>query len=235
MQGITTQPTPQLFIIFGRPGAGKSSIANEVAKLVSCGKTFEQSETTGKNKVKFLDLDVCIPEWMKLNFQKGIYPTLDERESFALDACKYVEEEASFNSVIDNSIDLDDDDDHGDISNPNIIVISFSFVNNDLRDVFRERFKDLVWILVDTNSDIAEYRIATRDPNHFYKGGPEKKLNDSFPYRSNHKKKSTNQPKRDDNSDWKFDEVHFQHIILNGEDSVEQNANHVLQQIIRLR
>ena len=65
-------------IIFGRPGAGKSTIAD---RLVT------HPDADGAYNV---DLDVCVPQWMRDNFAKGVYPTLAERQAFASDAADYV-------------------------------------------------------------------------------------------------------------------------------------------------
>ena len=200
---------PPIFILFGRPGAGKSTIANQVLQRVTSDKGFDGIA------VKVLDLDICIPEWMKLNFQQGIYPTLEERRAFALDACQYVEK--SFSSP-ENLSDQSDSD---------AIVISFSFVNNDLRDIFRERFSNAVWMLVDTNPVVAEYRIANRDPDHFYKGNPKADKNETTQMDQGPNERGSEK----DKSEWIFDDVNFVHISLNGEENVESNVEKVLYQI----
>ena len=64
-------------IIFGRPGAGKSTIAERL---------IAHPDANAYN----VDLDVCVPQWMRDNFAKGVYPTLAERQAFASDAADYV-------------------------------------------------------------------------------------------------------------------------------------------------
>ena len=95
-------------IIFGRPGAGKSTIAE---RLVA------HPDADGAYNV---DLDVCVPQWMRDNFAQGIYPTLAERQAFASGAADYVSTESDGKDAC--------------------CVVSFSFVNVDLRDSFRARF-----------------------------------------------------------------------------------------------
>ena len=69
-------------IIFGRPGAGKSTIAE---RLVA------PPDANAYN----VDLDVCVPQRMRDNFAKGVYPTLAERQAFASDAADYVRTESA--------------------------------------------------------------------------------------------------------------------------------------------
>ena len=88
---------------------------------------------------------------MRDNFAKGVYPTLDERNAFAETAADHVEA-----CVADQGDDKP-------------CVISFSFVNEDLRCSFRNRFPLARWVLVDTSEDDAAERIARRE-GHFYKG-----------------------------------------------------------------
>eukprot|EP00420_Gonyaulax_spinifera_P001694 CAMPEP_0197930110 /NCGR_PEP_ID=MMETSP1439-20131203/104944_1 /TAXON_ID=66791 /ORGANISM="Gonyaulax spinifera, Strain CCMP409" /LENGTH=110 /DNA_ID=CAMNT_0043552787 /DNA_START=21 /DNA_END=349 /DNA_ORIENTATION=- len=97
-----------------------------------------------------LDLDVCVPEWMRENFKQGIYPTLEQRATFAGEAAGHVESRIAESE-----------------STPRLVVISFSFVNDDLRAVFRTRFPAAQWFLMDTAEEDAEQRIAARQ-GHFY-------------------------------------------------------------------
>ena len=53
-------PQPPIWIIFGRPGAGKTTIANVVVDRLGSVETLA------------LDLDVCVPQWMRDNFAKGV-------------------------------------------------------------------------------------------------------------------------------------------------------------------
>ena len=69
-------------IIFGRPGAGKSTIAERLVAHPDADGAYNA------------DLDVCVPQWMRDNFAQGIYPTLAERQAFASDAADYVSTES---------------------------------------------------------------------------------------------------------------------------------------------
>ena len=72
-------------IVFGRPGAGKTTVANAAV---------EKLQTSNDNITCLgLDLDVCVPQWMRDNFANGIYPTLEERNRFANECCQYVTHE----------------------------------------------------------------------------------------------------------------------------------------------
>lgn len=81
---IMSEKNIPVIIVFGRPGAGKSTIAEAADKLLK-EKNIEEIIT--------LDLDVCIPQWMKDNFTKGIYPTPIQRKTFAGAACDYVRDQ----------------------------------------------------------------------------------------------------------------------------------------------
>jgi hypothetical protein len=144
-----------------------------------------------------LDLDVRIPQWMKDNFAKGIYPTLQQRIDIAKVFCDYVEEKCQEEKERTDST-----------------LVSFSFVNTDLRDVFRERFPHAEWVLVDTSEEEANYRISQRE-GHFYVGKT-----------SGEKDTEQEESKEDDqeNSEWDFAPVEYPHDILNGDDPVETNA-----------
>merc|ERR1711924_122109 len=49
------------------------------------------------------------------------------------------------------------------------VIVSFSFVNTDLRDIFRSRFPNAEWILIETGQEECNKRINERK-GHFYKG-----------------------------------------------------------------
>ncbi|GFH58082.1 hypothetical protein CTEN210_14558 [Chaetoceros tenuissimus] len=197
-----------LVIIFGRPGAGKSSVTDKALQLC------KQEKTSGY--VHGLDLDVCVPQWMRDNFGKGIYPTLEQRKEFAVGACDYVDEQK-------NRFETD-------ACGASVkILISFSFVNTDLRDVFRERFPDAKWILVDTSGEEAQDRIQKRE-GHFYKGAPTK--TDSSETDSKSEMDVASDVNNEDNSEWNFAKVEFEHLILNGLDSIEDNAQKIIEIIM---
>ena len=195
-----------LLVVFGRPGAGKSVVADGVFEKIE----EESNGILGKNhKLVCIDLDVCVPQWMRDNFANGIYPTLEERQEFALSACDYVErciekEKERFNP--------------GKVAT----IISFSFVNTHLRDTFRGYFPQTKWVLMDTNEGEAKRRIDMRE-GHFYKGKVSKN-DESKPSSS----EEVETEKLDtDNSDWAFAPVSFPHEVLDGNSPIETNVQKV--------
>jgi gluconate kinase len=141
----------KLYVIFGRPGAGKTSLANAVIAKIK-GKCFA------------LDLDCCVPQWMRDNFAKGTYPTVGERADFISSACDYVE--AQHRHRNDQGLPTGS------------CIISFSFVNEDIRSAFRSRFPSSTWLLMETPQEEAAYRVKHRT-NHFYKGQEQKDTSNS--------------------------------------------------------
>lgn len=144
---------------------------------------------------------------MRDNFAKGQYPTLEERIDFAMNACDYVEKSLAKTTTA-----------------PAVegAVVSFSFVNTDLRDIFRERFPAAQWYLMDTSEQEAADRILQRQ-GHFYKG----KVVDVDDESSLQKPKDDESPQRpeSDNKDWDFAPVTFDHVVLDGTQSVSKNAD----------
>ena len=130
--------------LFARPGAGKTTVANAVIELLG-------GECVG------LDLDECVTSDMKSNFAKGIYPNRSEREAFMESACdflqRFIEKKVTETPTCKN------------------LLVSFSFVNDDLRDVFRKRFPSSRWVLLNVGTETASERIAHRK-GHFYNGIP---------------------------------------------------------------
>jgi gluconate kinase len=187
----TSPPLAPMVIVFGRPGAGKTTVANQAADLLLAKK---------EGKVLALDLDVCVPQWMRDNFAKGMYPTLEQRIEFAKDACQFVIEQQEKQT-----------------SAALTTVVSFSFVNTDLRDVFRETFPDARWILIDTTEGEAQHRIDERE-GHFYKGGAAT-VAEEEPEKGDEA----------DNSDWDFAPVSFDHVCLPGGNSIVENAQQVVE------
>ena len=91
------------------------------------------------------------------------------------------------------------------------MLVSFSFVNTDLRDVFRERFPRAAWLLVDTTPTEASRRIAARE-GHFYAG-------------------AAAEEEAAADSDWAFAPVAFEHARLDGAVSVRENADAIIAKI----
>jgi gluconate kinase len=191
-QESTIIPT---LVVFGRPGSGKSTIATAAVEML----TKHQPQL----QCLALDLDVCVPKWMRDNFANGIYPTLHERQAFALSCCEFVDQnyEAIQDCVNDKYW---------------VSIISFSFVNKDLRDTFRTRFPAAQWVLVDTTEDEAAQRINQRK-GHFFKGK-------SPNYISNSQELPQKRLLAIDNSEWIFAPVDFPHVVLKGTDAIETNA-----------
>lgn len=206
-----------LFVVFGRPGSGKTTVANEAFGVVS-------SELKNRNDSKIecvaLDLDVCVTQLMRDNFGKGIYPTLEERKVFATDACDYVEEQLA---------DICGKGEDGGLDSI-CAIISFSFVNTDLRDIFRARFPSAEWILIDTTQEECTKRINERE-GHFYKGEINKEEDGDTASETSEELSEKDDEK--DNSDWKFAPVDFPHVILDGFNSVEDNAKKVVEKILQ--
>lgn len=197
----------KMIVIFGRAGAGKTSVAEAAIDLLS--QQDESIHCIG------LDLDVCVPQWMRDNFGEGIYPTLKERGEFAANACDYVD-----SKLVEQYETLEK-------NKPLVAIISFSFVNTDLRDVFRSRFPNAMWALVDTNESEADKRIRTRE-GHFYKGAPE-----SIAMTSDEKAKKTPKIESDcDNIEWEFAPVTFPHTVLPGNESIQSNARTIVDELL---
>jgi len=223
-------------IIFGRPGSGKTTLAKAVIEhsefVLSNESTeytlqkqhhisksehtnFALKDSSKERTVRFLhlDLDCCIPKWMKENFSKGIYPTLEQRLQFASDGAEYVKNEIRdiFSSF-----------------RPNLALISFSFVNSDLRESFIESFQQefsvpnenqnekissiLHWILMDTSVKECNGRILKRE-GHFYEN-----QNNEF-------------IAKEIESEWIFAPVTFEHLRLDGQLPIQYNASVVFNHI----
>lgn len=201
-----------MVVIFGRPGAGKTTISQAAVHLL--GNTGIDDNDNGRKDPKlyqhlYLDLDVCVPQWMRDNFSKGMYPTLSQRAEFIANACDYVNEEIATYSKTNNK--------------PSVAIVSFSFVNTDLRTTFRSTFPHAKWILVDTTKRMSEGRIEARE-GHFYKNASQNivvKDEDA-------EKMGDVVDEDDDNSEWEFKPVDFPHVILNGSDLVEDNAKQIV-------
>ena len=197
-----------------------------------------------------LDLDVCIPLEMKDNFTKGIYPDAEERAKFAHDACSHVKKEIEnqrtklrsqsknllplfsgpFSSKEGNLLgqrqNIDDKESQSTEDSALTVLISFSFVNEDLRDIFRSYYPSAHWLYIETPASVAYRRIEERK-GHFYKNEivPEKNLSTST---SSNNKSSTSSNTRNSTSEWTFARVTFPHSIINGKRSIVQNTIEIL-------
>lgn len=163
------------------------------------------------SKMIWVDLDCCISQSMKDNFARGVYPTLQEREEFARTACAHVKGQCERMCTA-------------------FALVSFSFVNADLREAFRESFPNSTWILLSTSEGTAEERMKQRK-DHFYKGKghiAEKALKTSVATHGEARAEKS----KSDNSDWAFAPVTFPHTVLNGEDPAEANADRVVQIVV---
>lgn len=105
---------------------------------------------------------------------------------------------------------------------PLIVVVSFSFVNTDLRDAFRTAFPDAHWILVDTDENLAKERIVQRE-GHFYNA---ESLSKSEVTGDSSNKTSDASV---ENSEWEFQYVDFPHTALDGRDTANANAKLILE------
>jgi gluconate kinase len=204
-----------LFVVFGRPGSGKTTVANEAFGVLS--HTLKNRDDRNIECVA-LDLDVCVTQVMRDNFGKGMYPTLEERKVFAIDACDYVEEQLT--KICQRKDETPDSI---------CAIISFSFVNTDLREIFRERFPHAEWILIDTNEEECTKRINERE-GHFYKG---EIVSDDKTSDTSDDASSTKDDDETNNSDWKFAPVAFPHVVLDGFNAVEDSAKMVVEKILQ--
>jgi gluconate kinase len=180
---------PIVLVIFGIPGAGKTTISRVVVQRLLT------SDTERRPSIIYVDLDDCVPEWMRDNFSKGLYPTVEQRHEFSISCCNYVDESICKATVTSGRLG---------------IIISFSFVNEDMREHFRLHYPNSYWVLIHTTEEEAQRRIEQR-LGHFYKG----------------KVTSIHHPRdasRHDNNEWNFAPVTFPHTIVNGCNPIEENA-----------
>jgi len=197
---------------FHRPGAGKTTISQAAVHLLDNDGIDDNDNGLKDPKMYhhlYLDLDVCVPQWMRDNFSKGMYPTLLQRAEFISNACDYVNEEIASYSKTDNK--------------PSVTIVSFSFVNTDLRTAFRSAFPHAKWILVDTTKRMSEKRISARE-GHFYKNASQNNVEKD----KDRERMGDVMDEDDDNSEWEFKPVDFPHVVLNGSDSVEDNAKRIV-------
>ena len=156
--------------------------------------------------------------YLQDNFAKGVYPTLAERTEFMQGASDYVTDKI-------NSAQNENQTDNKTL----VPIISFSFVNTDLRFEFRKRFPRSEWILINTSEELAEERILTRE-DHFYKGsGGSTQHEEGDTTTKTVESSDTHDDK--DNSEWEFKPVDFPHVILDGNDEVSANAKKIVDVI----
>jgi len=135
---------------------------------------------------------------------------LQERQEFATSACDYVDTKLLEQSALLSK------------NQTMVVILSFSFVNTDLRDIFRSRFPNAGWALVDTTQSDADDRIKSRE-GHFYKGAP--------PEGDEKKTLLSKKGSLEDNSEWNFAPVTFPHIVLDGNEPIAANAQRVVDVI----
>jgi energy-coupling factor transporter ATP-binding protein EcfA2 len=216
------QPTP-IVVVFGKAGAGKSTVADCALQLLVEQNSNSQQVPGSTSSTQVwpvgLDLDVCVPQWMRDNFAAGIYPTLEQRNEFALTCCDHVELSL-----------LQFQKEKQQANDPRLLagVVSFSFVNTDLRDVFRSRFPLATWVLMDTADDEAKLRIEQRQ-GHFYQGKTDASLSSGETTKAVKEEASGSPGSDKDNSEWDFAPVTFPHVLLNGYDPIEKNAEKVAE------
>ena len=141
-----------------------------------------------------------------------------------MNACDYVTD--NINNVHSNNQSDDD-------SNRSLLtIVSFSFVNTDMRVEFRKRFPTSSWILVDTTKDLAEERILSRE-GHFYKGSGGGDNADNVNSEEDADPSTETKVKENDldNSEWDFQAVDFPYMALDGSHDVDTNAKKVIDSI----
>ena len=218
-----------IVIVFGKPGAGKTTIAERTRAIYL--------EKVGGSSCSCLDLDICVPQWMKDNFSNGQYPTLEERKEFAIGACDYVDEQLEILRSSHDQADIDNvsspDSSHSGTSNH--VLISFSFVNCDLRVVLRARLPQAKWALIDTSDETAQERINQRE-GHFYKGvsSDEDAERSSSNQEKLEEKNVDKKVSEEDSSDWDFAPVDYDHSILDGSKPVDFNAIQIFESLYEI-
>merc|ERR1711933_117052 len=115
-----------MIVLFGKGGAGKNTISNAALSLIQRDEIFSSS------KVINIDLDICIPSWMKINFIET--------------ACSHVQLQIyKMKSQSQSSIIF--------------VIITFSFINDDIRYIFRQKFPYAIWVLVDVSEELSQERM----------------------------------------------------------------------------
>lgn len=68
---IASHTVPLIVVVFGRPGAGKTTVSEEAVRLLNT-KTCSV-ETAATANYLHLDLDVCVPQWMRVSISRLYY------------------------------------------------------------------------------------------------------------------------------------------------------------------
>jgi hypothetical protein len=256
----SSSPCFPMVVVFGRPGAGKSTVTQCAVQKATCRNIQnlknQANDPTADVAVAVattgMDLDVYVPQWMKDNFAAGIYPNLQQRQDFAHSMCKSLQEDllqkqqlelrkAATSAVTTTSNANADAESNTSLEEITVVlsaIISFSFVNNDLRDIFRRQFPHASWVLLDTSEEEAEKRIRERT-GHFYKGSPDEMTKSTTMTASSatttkkHADEADKSTLQADNSEWKFDPVTFPHVVLNGNDPIDMNGDIVIQTLFK--
>lgn len=106
-----------------------------------------------------------------------------------------------------------------------------------MRIIFREQYRQSQWVLVHTKPDVAEERILARQ-GHFYKGANAEAAGASTGddcANGNDPKDGSNKSDSRDNSEWEFQPVEFPHVVLDGCDSITENAKHIVKVIQKVK
>lgn len=98
---------------------------------------------------------------------------------------------------------------------PQCCIVTFSFVNDDMRQVFRRNFPAARWVLIEASEQLAEARLTQRR-GHFYKGAPKADVGVGR------------------SAEWDFEPVGtaFEHTVIDGTLAVEDSARRVLDLVL---
>ena len=88
---------------------------------------------------------------------------------------------------------------------------------------------------MNTNKHIAEERITRRE-GHFYKGTNNACTNDTgkdsdLSHNKSENKRNSDVVENSDNNEWEFQPVDFNHIVLDGCDTISNNARRIVELI----
>lgn len=201
-----------MIVLFGKGGAGKNTISSAIMSLLQKDGILTKTEVTN------IDLDIYIPYWMKSNFIKGLYPTLSQRKNLITIACDNLHANIYDKKSQTNSSAI-------------FAIITFSFINDDTRRIFRENFPHAIWVLVDVSEKLSQKRMENR-VGHFYKG----EVRESRGMRSLRDNdispiayvEPISNSEANNNYERNFSRITFPHVVLDGTESVESNAKRVV-------